>query len=414
MKILIVNAYDILGGAARATYRLHRALLECGIDSKMLVQIKRSDDYTVIGPETKLKKALGMIRPTLDQLPLMFYKRSTKTPFSPSWLPFSGVISKIKEIRPDIVHLHWICGGMLRIEDIGKIKVPIVWTLHDNWAFTGGCHYIWDCEKYKSNCGACPQLGSSKENDLSRKVWLRKKKTFNKITNITIVAPSKWLAQCAKESSLLKNKNIVNIPNLLDTNLFKPFEKNSARDLWNLPKDKKFVLFGAVAATRDVRKGFKELTQALKQLKLRREDIELIVFGSSKPPNDPDFGFKSHYLGHLYDDISLVTLYNAADVVVVPSLQENLSNVIMESLSCGTPVVAFDIGGNGDMIEHKVNGYLAKPFDPEDLARGIEWVLNNPNYQNLSNNAREKVLREFDSKVVVKKYIELYKEILRY
>jgi Glycosyltransferase len=145
---------------------------------------------------------------------------------------------------------------------------------------------------------------------------------------------------------------------------------------------------------------------------LTLKDIELVVFGSSKPKNAPDFGFKTHYLGHLGDDVSLVTLYNAVDVVVVPSLQENLSNTIMESLSCGTPVVAFDVGGNRDMIEHMINGYLAKPFDPEDLAKGIEWVLNAPNYDELCKNAREKVVREFDSIVVAKKYVELYKELL--
>jgi len=177
-----------------------------------------------------------------------------------------------------------------------------------------------------------------------------------------------------------------------------------------LSKDKKLVLFGAVSATSDPRKGFKELSEALRKLKLR--DIELVVFGSSKPKDAPDFGFNTHYLGHLHDDVSLVTLYNAVDVTVVPSLQENLSNTIMESLSCGTPVVAFNIGGNSDMIEHKINGYLAKPYDTDDLAKGIEWILSSPNYNELCENARNKVLREFDSKVVVKKYIELYDKII--
>jgi len=160
----------------------------------------------------------------------------------------------------------------------------------------------------------------------------------------------------------------------------------------------------------DVNKGFKELSKALRRL--TSKDIEFVVFGSSQPQNAPDFGFKTHYLGHLHDDISLVTLYNAVDVMVVPSLQENLSNAIMESLSCGTPVVAFDIGGNPDMIEHQKNGYLARPYDSEDLAYGIDWVLNYENYDELCGNAREKVLKEFDSKVVAKKYIELYKQVI--
>jgi Glycosyltransferase len=412
MKILIVNTYDIQGGAARAAYRLHRALLEIGINSLMLVQIKRTDDHTVIpvyDENNKIQKALAMVRPTLDQIPVMFYKNRTKTLFSPSWLPFSKAVKKINEINPDIVHLHWITGGMFKIEDIDKIKKPILWTLHDNWAFTGGCHIKWDCENYINICGNCPRLGSNKDNDLSKKVFLRKQRIFTK-KNIVIVGPSSWIANLSKRSALLRDKKHYIIPNPIDTNLFKPINKEYARYLWNLPQDKKLILFGAMSATTDINKGFKELTDALKLLTLK--DIELVVFGSSKPKNATDFGFKTHYLGHLSDDVSLVTLYNAADVVVVPSLQENLSNTIMESLSCGTPVVAFDVGGNRDMIEHMINGYLAKPFDPEDLAKGIEWVLNAPNYDELCKNAREKVVREFDSIVVAKKYVELYKELL--
>ena len=269
---------------------------------------------------------------------------------------------------------------------------------------------MWSCEKYKQSCGACPVLGSQKEFDLSRRVFNRKKKAFSK-KDIVIVGLSKWLYECSKNSILLQHKKHVNIPNPIDTNVFKPLDKNHSRSLWNLPQNKKLILFGAMSATSDINKGFKELKDALHRLD-KKDNIELVVFGSSKPQNAPDFGFKTHYLGHLYDDVSLVTLYSAVDVMVVPSLQENLSNAVMESLACATPVVAFDVGGNGDMIVHKENGYLAKPFEATDLKNGIEWVLNAPNYQKLSQNAREKVVREFDSKIVAKKYIDLYREIL--
>lgn len=146
--------------------------------------------------------------------------------------------------------------------------------------------------------------------------------------------------------------------------------------------------------------------------KLTCEDVEFVVFGSSEPKESQNFRFKTHYLGSLADDVSLVTLYSAVDVMIVPSLQENLSNAIMESLACGTPVIGFDIGGNSDMIEHLSTGYLAKPFETDDLACGIEWVLTNEKYDELSKNAREKVLREFDSVVVAEKYIKLYEDIL--
>jgi len=414
MKVLIVNTSDIQGGAARAAYRLHRSLLEAGINSKMLLQNKKSDDYTIISfVDNKIQKGINLLRPTIDQIPVKFYKNRTKTLFSPSWLGFNNVIKKIKEINPDIVHIHWICGGMIKIEDLVKIKKPIVWSLHDMWAFTGGCHYDEECRKYLNSCERCKVLGSSKDKDLSRWIWKRKQKTFSKMDNLIINGLSKWIMNCSKESSLFKGKMHINLPNPINTNTFKPFDKEKARELWNVPKDKKLILFGAIGATSDPRKGFKELSEALKMLNLK--DIEFVVFGSSKPQNAPDFKFKTHYVGHLHDDISLVTLYSAVDVMIVPSLQENLSNAIMESLSCATPVVAFNVGGNSDMIEHKINGYLAKPFQAQDLADGIEWVLNlnEKEYNQLCKNAREKVLKEFDSKVVAEKYIKLYKELIK-
>jgi len=413
MKILIVNTSDIEGGAARAAYRLHKALRSQGVDSQMLVQNKSSDDYTVIAEKDKVKKTLNKLRPFFDSIPVRFYKNRTKTLFSSSWLPFSNIVNKINEINPDIVHLHWIAGGMMRIEDIVRIKAPIVWSLHDMWAFTGGCHYDEECGGYKKKCGNCKVLGSNKEKDLSRKVWHRKQKVFESKKNITIVGLSKWLNSCSKNSSLLKDKKHINLPNPIDTTLFKSFDKKQARRLWSLPEDKKLVLFGAMNATSDPRKGFKELSEALH--KLTCKDVEFVVFGSSEPQNPPNFKFKTHYVGQLNDDISMVTLYNAVDVMVVPSIQENLSNTIMESLACGTPVVAFHIGGNADMIEHKINGYLAKPYESKDLAEGIEWVLNLPmqDYDKLCENARRKVVEEFDSKIVAKKYIDLYKEILK-
>ena len=170
----------------------------------MLVKLKSSDDFTVIGGDTWTQKLICKLQIKLDNLPVLFYKNRTKTLFSPSWVPFSSIVNRINTINPDLVHLNWFQAGMMRIEDLDKIKVPIVWSLHDNWGFTGGCHIMWECEKYKEACGACPRLGSSKEKDLSRSVYNRKQKTFSKLKNMTVIGLSHWLANCAKESSLFK------------------------------------------------------------------------------------------------------------------------------------------------------------------------------------------------------------------
>ncbi|MDO8886366.1 glycosyltransferase family 4 protein [Candidatus Oleimmundimicrobium sp.] len=413
MKILIINTHDISGGAARAAYRLHQALLEAGVESRMLVQSKKSADETVIGRKsiTIAQKAVGIVRPQLDGLPTRIYNHKTKTLFSPSWVPMSSVIRGIENFDPDVVHLHWICGGMMSIEDIGKIKKPIVWSLHDMWAFTGGCHYDKECGKYVTSCGSCSVLGSKKEYDLSRHVFLRKQKAFADMDNIIIIGLSRWLADCAQKSALFASKRVLNLPNPIDTRIFAPIKKQEARMVLNLPMDKKIILYGAMSATSDPRKGYNELIKALRMIP-QDSDTELLVFGSSGSDNTLDCNFKIHYLGNIHEDL-LPSLYSAADVMVVPSLQENLSNAIMESLACGTPVIAFAIGGNGDLIDHKLNGYLAEPFSSADLAEGISCVLNSAHPELLAQNAREKVLRCFDRKVVAKKYIELYKSVIR-
>ena len=178
MKILIVSASDIQGGAGKAAYRLHNSLLESGIDSAMLVQRKKSSTKSVIGPKNLFQRLIGSVRPHLDSMPIKLYRKRSGGMFSILWLPFSSIPRKINTIDPDIVHLHWVDPGMLNIKDFVKIKAPIVWSLHDMWAFTGGCHYDEGCEGYKANCGTCKVLGSTKENDLSKKIYRRKVKTF--------------------------------------------------------------------------------------------------------------------------------------------------------------------------------------------------------------------------------------------
>ena len=410
MKILHVNTSDNNGGAARAAYRLHRALLAENIDSKMLVQKKTSDDDTVIAPTSKLEKGINLLRPTLDSLPVKRYKNRTQTLFSLAWLPFSQIPKKIAQINPDIVHLHWIAGAMMSVQDIAKIDKPIIWSLHDMWAFTGGEHYDEDQQHYLEKCGDSKVLNSNKDKDLSRKGWERKRKVYAQIEDMTIVGLSDWIHQAAKSSSLLEDKNHIQLANPINTNTFAPFDKVEARRLLNLPLDKKLILFGAMNATSDPRKGFNYLFEALKNPML--ESTELVIFGSSQSATPLGFKQPVHYLGQLHDDVSLRVLYSAADVMVVPSLQESFGQTATESMACGTPVVSFNTTGLKNIINNKINGYLAQPFDTEDLAYGIEWVLKAANYQQLCDNARDKVLTHFDSQIVAKRYIALYKEIL--
>ncbi len=409
MKTLLINASDVRGGAARASYRLHQGLGQAGINSTMLVQDKRSTDISVIGPTLIGLKGIGVnyiLRYLIDQLPLLLYPKYQKMIWSPQWLP-NKIHMKIDRLNPDIVHFHWICDGFIPIQEVPKIKQPIIWTFHDMWAFTGGCHYNGTCDRYMHECGKCPQLGSDKENDLSHWGLSRKKKLWANL-DFTVVTPSRWLANCARSSSLFGDKKIEVIPNGLDLQKFKPIDKSKAKKDLNLPVDKNLILFGAMNSIKDKRKGFQYLKSAINILS-EDLDFEAIVFGNSG--KDSKLNIPVNYMGNFPDNM-LTKLYSAADVFVAPSLQDNLPNTIMESLACGTPSVAFNIGGMSDMIIHKENGYLAKPFNADDLARGIEWIVKHDQRKKLlCENSRKYVEKNFELKYIAKKYIDLYSQM---
>ncbi|MGD1874123.1 MAG: glycosyltransferase family 4 protein [Mastigocoleus sp.] len=411
-----MSTYDTRGGGAKAAFRLHHGLKKTGTNSQMLVQVKFSDDVDVISTETKIDQKFPKIRPHLDSLPKLLSKNPNsgqRHPYSLQWLP-DIILSKIPQISPDIINLHWISGGLIRLETIAQLRQPIVWTLHDMWAFTGGCHYTMECDRYLSACYQCPQMPKKYGIDLSHWVWERKQKAWANL-NAPVVTPSRWLARCAASSPLTKNWRIEVIPNGINTQVFQPQNKKSVREKLNLPLDKNLILFGAYNATASKRKGFEILTSALKRLSQtsKKEEWELIIFGADKSSSPVDLGLKTHYLGCIDSETAIAQIYAAADVFIAPSLQDNLPNTVMESLACGTPCVAFDIGGMSDMIIHQQNGYLAKPYEVEDLTQGIVWVLENINNQSqkLSDRARKQVEEKFTQEIQARRYSSLFEEI---
>lgn len=408
MKVLHLSAFDLAGGAARAAYRIHQAMLGINIDSKLLVQHKQSNDPNVVVTESKL---LAKLRSVGDASVLNFYQHRQQW-FSPQWFPDS-LLNSVNQFAPDVIHLNWICNGFVPIELLARFKQPLVWTLHDMWAFTGGCHYTLGCDRYRASCGDCPQLGSGREKDLSRSVWQRKTKAWQNL-NLTVVATSQWMARCAGESSLFRDMPIEVIPIGLDTNVFKPINASIAREFCNLPTGKQLVLFGAIDGG-DIRKGFHLLRQAL-ELLLKvgwGDQIELLVFGSAQPDPPLELGFMVHYLGKLQDDLSLQMAYAAADVTIVPSIEEAFGQIASESLACGTPVVAFANTGLADVIDSHHNGYIAKYGDTTDLAAGIAWVLEDSiRHRSLRLAARQKAEREYGLPIQANRYHSLLDKIL--
>ncbi|MBW4442987.1 MAG: glycosyltransferase family 4 protein [Plectolyngbya sp. WJT66-NPBG17] len=414
MKILLASSRDIDGGAARAAYRLHQGLQQIGASSQMLVQAKTSGDRSILAPRTQIEQGIAKARLTFDALPLKRYRNRQSAIFSVQWLP-ETIAAQIARLNPDVVNLHWINDAFIQVESIAKLKRPIVWSMHDMWAFTGGCHYTDECDRYTQSCGSCPQLQSQNIRDLSHSIWQRKSKAW-KSADLTIVALSQWLADCARSSSLFRDSRIEVIPNGLDTTRYRPINQAFAREALGLPQDKHLALFGAMAATSDRRKGFHLLQPALQSLAQSKwnDSLELVVFGADRPQHPPEFGMKVHYLGTFQDDLSLSLLYSAADVFILPSTQENLANTVMEAMACGTPCVTFEIGGMPDLIEHQKTGYLAQPYWVDDLAQGIAWTIEDVDrHRRLSARCREKVEQEFTQSRQAHRYRSLFEDVLQ-
>lgn len=413
MRILHINTTDTAGGAARGCYWLHQALRRAGVDSRMLVLRKFSRDPSVRTVSDSLGgKLQSAILPKLDALATQFLRREDTTIWSADIVP-NSVAHAANRIAPDLVNLHWVGGGMLPIADFSTLKAPIVWTLRDMWPMTGGCHYSDGCRRFEQSCGSCPQLKTNIEWDASRCIWHWKHLHWKK-QPMHVVPISEWLKECAQKSSLLGHYPMTMIPNGIDLTKFRPIEKSVARSILSLPQDRRLVLFGALSSTRDRRKGFGQLREALNRIAAngRHNDIEVVVFGNDETPAE-HLPLPAHYLGRLNDETTLSLAYSAADVMVVPSLEEAFGKTVIEAMACRTPVVAFNTGGPRDIIEHKLSGYLAEERSAESLAQGILWVLDEPaRLEQLSARALQRVQNNYDISLIATRYIDLYRKSL--
>ena len=397
MKIVILNTSERTGGAAVAAGRLSKALKQAGIQVDKLV---REDTW------------LNRFRFYWERLIIFLCNHlNRKNLFAVSIANTGTDLSGHPLIKgADIIHLHWINQGFLslrNIEELVKLNKPIVWTMHDMWPCTGICHHARDCEKFQTGCGACFFL-KSEGKDLSTSVF-DKKLSLYKDANITFVGCSRWLSDRARKSYLLQEKAVLSIPNPINMEVYHPMDQNMPRGLLGLPSGKKLLLFGALNVT-DKRKGIDFLIEALR--KLEKQDVELVVFGQVKDDIRGLFPVPIHSMGYLSDESKIVALYNAVDMFITSSLEENLPNTIMESMACGTPCVGFAAGGIPEMIDHRVNGYVANYKDAGDLACGIRWVLEHEDRQALSDACVKKVRDNYTEEVVARQYIALYKKLL--
>lgn len=403
----VVHIQYSMESAGRAALRLQRAFHNVDVGSD-IVSLQHSIQG---GPNiTYLGKVARFISKIDDKVQAYLTRRVKKQMGSFSYPVLGSNVAKIDTVKnADIIYIHWALKGLLNFKSfkqIARLNKPVIIFLHDMWSITGGCHHSFTCEKYKTEgCNDCPMFSEKKKNDLSAREFRKKMELYAGFSNLYFVSPSRWLYNCAKESLLTKNKPVFYIPNILDNTLFKPADKTVAKQILNIDAGETVIAFGAISVDSPY-KGWIYLQKALQLLQQDNtiKNISVLIFGSAYKKEIADaIPFKTKFMGYLLDEYSASLVYNAADVFIAPSLAEAFGYVVMEALSCGTPVVGFNVGGIPDLISHKQNGYLAKYKDAGDISEGIKFCL--------KNNIKGYLLPEIEPSLTIKKHLDLFDQV---
>ncbi len=409
MRITHIIAGNLNEGAARGAYWLHLQLLKNGVESQIITNSKYiiKDKKISYVQQGILNKIYFALISRLFKLSLNIYPNRKKYIFSSGLFGSNIKLNKFY-LNADVIHLHWI-NGLISTNVISQINKPLIWTLRDMWPFTGGCHVSMGCDRYKIGCGKCPILGSSSEFDLTKLFLLQKKNKFHK--SLQLVGISKWITDCARNSLIFNQNPIAHIPNLINLDNFYPANKEFAKKSLNLPNSKKIILVAAQNLD-DPWKGFDLLVESMRFLNTK--NCHFVFFGRISTYKFKKLNYSYSELGFLDDDQSLRLAYSAADVFAAPSMFESFGKMIAEAMSCGTPAVCFNTSGQKDIIEHKVSGFKADPYDPINFAEGIDWVLtrDKESYLNLCESATLRILTQFNPDHTANAYISLYKKII--
>jgi len=416
LKVTHVNTL-LGGGAARAVERLHDGLLQLGCTSLVYTLAEGRAEYGNVfrfrASRSLLSRIKGRMRGNEIERAFAAYRGGRPEGlelFSDDRSVYCHDV--VQQMPPcDVVNLHWISGFIDYTTFFSAVRKPVVWTMHDMHAFTGGCHYNLQCERFREACGACPQLGSSQADDLSHGVWKRKRDALSSAAPgmLHVVATSQWMRRQVEESSLFADVPVSLIPLGLDTESFSPRDGQGMRSALGIPDNVQVILFAADSVT-NRRKGFDELVQALNSLN-GKDKVFLLTIGGGTPVLDG--GIRHLHVGHLKNDRIMSAIYSAADIFVIPSLQEAFGQTALEAMACGTPVVGFDAGGIPDMVRPGVTGLLAPAGDVVALRECIERVLREPGERRfMAMQCRQVVENEFGLRLQAERYLDLYKSML--
>jgi glycosyltransferase involved in cell wall biosynthesis len=400
MKILLLCTSSF-SGSGKATHKISKCLENEKINYSQKFLIGNTENTSI---KEKFRQKSYILKLKINSLLCKVFGKDIKEFQSLSL--FKTNLSKIiNQSDYDIIHLTWI-NEFLSIEDIGKIKKPIVWTLCDMWPIAGVSHY----DKYNSNVFWSKKYFHNSKYNLDKWIINRKLKSWK--NNINLVAPSQWLYECSKKSVISNNFNIKKIPWPIDTNIFKKLDKTTVRKFYNLPINRKIILFNSFSGIYNKRKGWDLFIKAINKADI---DVDIMVIGNgSNKTIENQVKKKIHWMGKTENDKDLVKMINCGDLLVLPSRMDNLPQTGMEAQACGLPIVAFNSNGIKDLINHKIDGYLAEPFNPESLGNGIKWVLKKIKKNNvIINNCINKSKKNWDIKKVGKIYRKLYSNILK-
>jgi glycosyltransferase involved in cell wall biosynthesis len=424
MKILIVSTYDS-GGAANACRRLHEGLLGQGVASKLLVlhktkEIKEGYEFSAQNQKThplfkflkKVKHKIGkkyhleFLKTNVSKEELFIKRREQGLELYSFPNSIHDITASKLYKEADVINLHWVAGFLDYESFFKKNKKPVIWTLHDMNPFTGGEHYV-EINYGIGKEGIPLKRNFSKlENDYSERNLKMKLKALINFIPLSIISPSRWLQEEAQDSLLFKNRVVNLVPYGMDVQNFTCRDVNFSRELFNIPLDKKVILFVADSVANQ-RKGYVYLKRALEDL--NREDVLLCSIGKGQP--DLNTTIESRHLGQIGDERIISAIYSLADVFVIPSLMDNLPNTVLESLLCGTPVIGFPVGGIPDMIEHKRNGLLTSEVSVDALKKSIEYFLHS-GVSSSREQIREQAVKKYDQSVQANKYLQIFKEAL--
>ena len=412
MKIALVNRSDSTGGAAVVTYRLMQALRAEGVDARMLVLEKLTDDPNVISCSRPLIDRYNFLSERWNIFLRNGFSRANL--FKVDIANHGRNIARHQWIREaDVVMLNWVNQGFLSLKSVDKLcnlGKPVVWTMHDMWPCTGVCHHAMQCDGYKHACRGCQYLDSIKV-DLSTAVQSQKSKLYTLHPDIQFVAVSNWLAGCCRESRLLRNMPVTVIPNAMDAGRFR-WERRHGGNL-GIADGKTVIAMGA-ARLDDSIKGFDLLIDATRCLRQSHPDVasrlHLVLFGNIRDRSLLDqLSIDYTHVGAVKGIEALVNLYTQADIVLSTSRFETLPGTLIEGMACGCIPVSFGAGGQRDIIDHLSTGYIAPEVEPESIAEGIAWAAGADIDRKM---LHDTAARKFDAPVVARQYIRLCEQLL--